>query len=162
MRVLPALGLAVLLAGCTSFGHMRLKPGASTAEVLSAMGAPATEFANPDGSRQLVYPKGPMGTQTYMVHLDQGGTLTRLDQVLNDDQFQRIQVGLASDQVRRMIGPPYRVIRFDNLKQDAWDYRYSDSWGYLCDFSVMIDDRGRVAGKVITRLNAGRDSGGFR
>ena len=124
------------------------------------MGPPALEFDNPDGSRQLAYTTGPLGTQTFMVYV-KGGSVERIEQVLTDDMFFRIQSGVTTrEDVRRMIGPPYRIVRFENLKQHAWDYRFRDTWGYLADFSVMIDDRGIVASKVIARIEP-RDSTGM-
>jgi hypothetical protein len=147
--------LALLLAACTPFGLVR--PGAPEAEMRRSMGTPAMEFDNPDGSRQLVFTTGPLGTQTFMVTVS-NGTVRRSEQVLTDDTFFRIHAGTTTrEEVRHMIGPPYRVVRFNNLGQDAWDYRFRDTWGYLADFSVMIDDRGVVANKVITRMESGRD-----
>ena len=162
MRILLAAVLAVLLAACSTYQRYGLKPGASTAaDVQRSMGAPAMEFNNPDGSRQLAYTTSPLGTETFMVFVDRDGILERIDQVLTDDQFYRIHAGRTSRQeVQKMIGPPWRIVRFDNLKQDAWDYHYRDSWGYLCYVSVMMDDQGMVAGKVIQRIESGRDRAG--
>jgi hypothetical protein len=157
VRILAALGVMMIVAACSMLG---VKPGASEAEVRRAMGAPALEFPNPDGSRQLVFTTGPLGTQTFMVYVSKDGTVQRVDQALTDDTFYRIQTGTTTgEDVRRLIGPPYRVVRFDNLRQDAWDYRFRDAWGYLADFSVMVDDRGVVAGKVTARIESGRDGG---
>jgi outer membrane protein assembly factor BamE (lipoprotein component of BamABCDE complex) len=153
----------LVLAGCSTYERYGLKQGTSTeGEVRKAMGTPRLEFANGDGTRQLAYPKGPLGTETYMVFLGRDGVVDRIEQVLTDDSFQRIMPGRTSgDDVRRMIGPPWRSVRFDNLRQDAWDYRFRDSWGYMADFSVMIDDGGMVASKVVVRIEAGRDGQGM-
>jgi hypothetical protein len=150
---LAGLVAAALLSGCAGMG---VQPGAPEAEARRAMGTPATEYTLADGTRQLVYPTGPLGTQTFMVYVS-NGSVQRVQQVLGDDTFYRIQNGMSGDEVRRMIGPPWRVTRFDNLGQTAWDYRFRDTWGYLADFSAMIDDRGLVAGKVIVRIESGRD-----
>jgi hypothetical protein len=156
IRILAALGAMMVAAACSMFG---VKPGASEAEARRAYGTPALEFPGPDGSRQLVFTTGPLGTQTFMVYVSRDGTVQRVDQALTDEIFYRIQTGTTTGaDVRRLIGPPHRVVRFDNLRQDAWDYRYRDSWGYLANFSVMVDDRGVVAGKVTVRIESGRDA----
>ncbi|QJR14477.1 outer membrane protein assembly factor BamE [Usitatibacter palustris] len=154
MKSLASVAFLALL-GCASAGS--LKPGVSTeADVRQTMGPPAEENTLRDGTRRLAYPQGPQGTQTYMVSM-KDGRVTQVEQVLTDDQFQQIRAGTTAEEVRRMIGPPWRIVRFDNLKQDAWDYRFRDSWGYLADFSVMVDDRGIVASKVTVRQDGGRD-----
>ncbi|APV51791.1 hypothetical protein BWI17_20175 [Betaproteobacteria bacterium GR16-43] len=157
MRLPIVIAAALLASACTPMST--LPPGSPEAQARSALGTPAAEYDNPDGTRQLVYPRGPLGTETYMVFL-KGGTVQRVDQVLTDGNFSLIQSGVTTgDQVRRMIGPPYRVVRFENLKQYAWDYRFRDTWGYLAIFSVMVDDRGVVANKVIARIESSRDGG---
>lgn len=156
MRLLIVLSGMLLASACTPMATLR--PGSPESQARSALGTPAAEYDNADGTHQLVYPRGPLGTETYMVFL-RGGAVQRVEQVLTDDNFYRIQAGVTTgEEVRRMIGPPYRVVRFDNLKQNAWDYRFRDSWGYLAIFSVMVDDRGVVATKVIARIEASRDS----
>ena len=156
----PAILLAAAaLAGCASPAF--LSTGAPEAEARRTLGQPSMELENPDGSRQLVYPTGPQGTQTFMVHLGKEGTVQRVEQVLTEETFMRIRTGTTTgEEVRRMLGPPWRVVRFDNLGANAWDYRFRDAWGYLADFSVMIDDRGVVASKFTARIEP-RDSGGF-
>lgn len=158
LRTAMLLGAALAIGACAPFAGVR--PGAPEADARHAMGQPALEFDHPDGSHQLAYTTGPLGTQTFMVYV-KAGSVQRIEQVLTDDTFHRIQAGITTrEEVRRMIGPPYRVVRFENLKQHAWDYRFRDTWGYLADFSVMIDDRGIVAGKVIARIEP-RDSTGM-
>lgn len=148
---------ALAVAACTPMAS--IPPGAPESQARATLGAPAAEYDNPDGTRQLVYPRGPLGTETYMVWV-KAGTVQRVEQVLTDDNFFRIQSGVTTaDQVRRMIGPPSRVVRFDNLQQFAWDYRFRDTWGYLAIFSVMVDDRGIVASKVVVRIESSKDGG---
>lgn len=154
MRSAFVIAAALGLCACAT-----VRIGAPEAELHRSMGSPAMQFDLPDGTRQLVFPTGPLGTQTFMVYV-KGGNVQRSEQVLTDDTFYRIQSGVTTrEELRRMIGPPYRMVRFDNLGQVAWDYRFRDTWGYLADFSAMVDERGVVANKVITRLEQSRDSG---
>jgi outer membrane protein assembly factor BamE (lipoprotein component of BamABCDE complex) len=77
---------------------------------------------------------------------------TGSQRVLDDDKVNAIQRGMTSDEVIARIGPPYQRVPFANLNAVAWDYRYTDTWGYLCEFSVMMGADQKVAGKVNRRL----------
>ena len=142
--------LAATLAAC---GGPALRPGAPEAEVRQVLGQPAVELPTPQGGRQLAYPSGPFGLQTYMAHLGRDGRLVRLEQVLDDSRFHAITPGMTSEELLRHIGPPYRRMRFDNLRQTAWDYKFRDTWGYLAMLSVMIDDRGLVVSRITQRFD---------
>jgi outer membrane protein assembly factor BamE (lipoprotein component of BamABCDE complex) len=71
---------------------------------------------------------------------------------LNDDKVNAIQHGMTSDEVIARIGEPYQRVPFTNLNAIAWDYRYTDTWGYLCEFSVMMGADRKVINKVNRRL----------
>ena len=146
-----AVALAALAAGACAVQSLR--PGASEAEVRQAMGRPALEFPTGDGGRQLAFTTGPFGTQTYMAYLGGDGRLQRVEQVLDDSRFHAIQPGMTREELLRHIGPPYQTLRFDNLRQTAWDYRFRDTWGYIAILSVMIDDQGRVASRITQRID---------
>src|SRR3954454_492749 len=103
-RSMFSIAFTLALAGCAVDGG-NLKPGVSTAdEATRAMGRPAMEFTNADGSRTLAFPRGPLGTQTFMVDVSRDGTVQSVRQVLSDEVFNRIRPGLTRDQVLRMIG----------------------------------------------------------
>jgi len=123
------------------------------------MGPPALEMTNPDGSRQMAYPKGYFTGQTFMVHVSRDGRFEGIQQVLNEDNFYRIRPGLTRDEVLRMLGPPVETMDFPRLQQTAWEYRYQDAWGYVAFLSVMIDRDGIVVGKTTRRLDRGNERG---
>ena len=153
--VIPLLPL--VLAACVSYNGAGLQPGVATeAQVRGAMGAPAAEFANADGSRELAYPRGPLGTQTFMADLGGDGRLQRIRQVLNDDVFNRVQPGIGREDVMRLIGPPGQRMAFPLSGNDAWDYRYVDSWGYIAVFSVTFNHDGIVVSKISQRVERDR------
>ena len=158
MRILFSL-LGLLAGACTVYEGLGLKPGvASENDVRRTMGQPALEMANPDGTRNMAYPRGPFGTQTLMVQLGRDGMLQAIHPVLNEDNFYRIQQGQSRDDVLRLIGPPVETMDFPRLQQQAWDYRFQDTWGYVAIFSVMFDRQGKVVGKVTRRLERDRPS----
>jgi len=147
MRNRVAIAFVAVLAGCASYGGGSLPPGAPEAQVRSVMGAPALEFPNADGSRRLVYPRGPLGTQTFMADIDPNGILQSITPVLSDDSFYQVKPGMTREQVLRTIGPPGEAMYFARTNQDAWDYRYQDTWGYVAIFSVNLD---KASGQVVS------------
>ena len=149
--------IVLLLAGCAASDGLGLRAGVSSeGEVRRTMGVPALELANTDGSRQLAYPGGPYGTQTFMVKVGRDGFLQAIQPVLDEDHFYRIHPGQTRDDVLRLIGPPGETMEFARLQQVAWDYRFQDTWGYTAIFSVMFDREGRVVGKVTRRIERDR------
>lgn len=151
------LAAAAACAGCAAYNGYNLQPGVSTeAQVRSVMGAPALEFANGDGSRQLAYPRGPLGTQTFMADVGTDGKLVAMRGVLTDDTFYQVVPGLTRDQILRLIGPPGETMAFPRLNQVAWDYRFVDTWGYTAIFSVMFDQNWIVVGKFTRRIERDR------
>ena len=150
-----AVAALVLVSACAGYGGTGLKPGSATdADVRATMGTPAMEMRDPDGSRHLYYPRGPMGNQTFVADVGHDGVLREVRQVLGDDTFNRIQPGMTGEEVLRMIGPPREKMHFANLGQTAWDYKFRDTWGYEAIFSVMVGDNGVVVGKITRRIEA--------
>lgn len=147
---LALAGLA--LAACASYSGYGLQPGAATEnDVRTTMGRPALELADRGGGKELIYPKGPLGTQTFIAHLDSKGVLTVIDQVLDDDHFRAIREGQTQDDVLRLIGPPGDTMGFRSGNY-AWQYRFMDSWGYLSDFNVTFNREGIVVDKIAIRV----------
>lgn len=153
MKRTCVLMVAIAAAGCAAYDGRGLRPGASTeADVRAVMGPPALEMRDPDGSRALYYPKGPQGRHTYVAEVSSSGVLRDVRNVLNDDVFNGIRPGLTADDVLRRIGPPREKAYFPNLRQTAWDYKFTDTWGYESILSVMLDEQNIVVGKVTRRI----------
>ncbi|HET7547013.1 MAG TPA: hypothetical protein VFJ86_04550 [Usitatibacter sp.] len=143
-------GLA--LAACASYSGNGLKPGAATEnDVRATMGRPALELPDRGGGKELIYPKGPLGTQTFIAHVDAKGVLAGIDQVLDDDHFRDIREGQTRDDVLRMIGPPGETMGFRSGNY-AWQYRFMDTWGYLSNFNVTFNREGIVVDKIAIRI----------
>ena len=147
--------LGILLAACASYSGYNLQAGTSTRDdVVRTMGAPAMEFPNPDGSRRLAYPRGPIGLETFMVDVDRSGVVREVNQVLTDGTFNRIQPGMTREAVLRMIGPPGDVMEFPRMNQESLEWRYMDTWRYIAFFSVNFDrGSGVVVSKFTRRLD---------
>ncbi len=157
MHRLAQAFVAIVLAACASYGGSSLKPGASPeAEVRATMGVPAVQFGSADGSKDLFYPRGPLGTETFIAKVGSDGILRELRNVLTDDTFSAISAGMTEQDILRMIGPPGKTMPFPLSDTHAWDYRYVDTFGYNATFSVTFNAKGIVLSKLTTRIE-GRD-----
>ena len=142
MRLLSAIFLAPLLAGCAGYGGTELKPGeAGLDDVLRVMGQPAMRWENPDGSLQLAYPRGPMGFHSYMVEIGKDRKLQRLENVMDPKAFARIHVGMTKSQVLHILGPaePSWTVYFKARDELVWEWRYCDEWSEAARFNVLFD-----------------------
>ena len=117
-----------------------------------ALGPPAGEYANADGSRTLAYPQGYYSGQTFLADVDRSGTVRGVRQALVEESFQRIDPGMTRDDVLRLIGPPVDSMAFPNRREISWEYRFMDAWGYRALFFVNFDERGVVVGKFTRRI----------
>jgi hypothetical protein len=81
-------------------------------------------------------------------------------QTLHDGaQLTRIQRGMTGDEVLRALGPPNETMKFARTRTETLDYRYTDAWGYLCLYSIVIDESGHVVSTISARLNDGGEKG---
>ncbi len=153
MKTAAAAFAALLLASCASYDGRGLRPGVSSeADVRGLMGPPALELGADDGGKRLAYPRGPLGTQTFMADIGRDGRLEEVRQVLNDDTFNAIRPGLTRDDVLFRLGPPGETMQFPLSGNTAWDYRYKDTWGYLAVLSVTFDPSWIVVSRITRRL----------
>lgn len=122
--LLLGLSLTLALAGCDYFALQELRPGVSTArEVRERLGEPGMEWEEGDGGRTWEFPRGPAGTDTYMATLGPDGVLRRIEQVLTEDNFARIEKGMDEGRVRRLLGRPGSVQHFPLKPETVWDWR---------------------------------------
>jgi outer membrane protein assembly factor BamE (lipoprotein component of BamABCDE complex) len=71
---------------------------------------------------------------------------------LREEDFLRVTQGMSQPEVRSALGGPQRTEAFARTRQEAWDYAFTDAWGYFAVMSVIFDDQGRVIGKRHTRV----------
>jgi len=158
LLVLPGLWL---LSACASYGGRGLEPGVATLpEVLATMGQPAMNWRDADGSQQLAYPRGPAGSQTFMVFVAPDGRLQRIEAVLDMEHFARIEPGKSNkESVLRLIGPsvPQWTNYFKARDELVWEWRYCDTWNQLARLDVLFDATSGVGRTAYQRP----DLGGF-
>lgn len=142
MRLLISILASLLLAACAAYSGSGLKPNeARLADVLRVMGKPAMQWQDADGSRQLAYPRGPMGVHTYMVHIGSDGTLQSIENVMNRKSFARIRPGMTKEEVLHLLGPsePSWTTYYKARDELVWESRYCDEWREAARFDVLFD-----------------------
>jgi hypothetical protein len=149
--------LAMLLAGCASYGGAGLKPGeAGIEDVQRLMGPPAMRWQDADGSVQLAYPHGPAGYHTFMVKLGPDGRLQTIANVLDSKNFARIHVGMTKEQVLRALGPsPFGADYFAVRDELVWSWHFCSDIGTAARFMVLFDGT-----SGIVRGTMAQDEGG--
>ena len=135
--------LVSLLSACAGYSGRGLQPGtADLQDVLATMGLPALQWQDANGRRQLAYPRGPEGTQTFMAHIGSDGKLEKIEGVLDPQHFARIENG-KSDQatVLRLLGSsqPQWTAYFTARDELVWEWRFCDSWNQVARFDVLFD-----------------------
>jgi hypothetical protein len=125
LRWLTVVFLIVPFLGCVSEGR-NLKPGVHDAPAVRAeMGAPAEVLGLPGGGEVWFYPYGRSGRLTYRVELGPDGKLRSVEQVLYEQNFDRIIDGKTTrEELRRMLGPPNHEWLAMNGWETIWDYSY--------------------------------------
>lgn len=168
MKRLLAAALVAALFGCAGYGGRGLAPGQSTLDdVLVVMGPPAMQWNDPDGSRRLAYPRGPMGVHAYMVDIAPDGRLARIENAMAMPAFAKVTAGMSPGEVLRLLGPSVAewTSYFASRDELVWGWRYCDDWNQLARFFVLFDGtRETVRSTMSLREdqvgNCGGDRGG--
>lgn len=139
---LTALAVAAL-SGCSAYAPSGLPPGATAAEVVSAMGPPTGTGQAP---QRLEFARGPYGKHTYMVDFDAYGRLRSWEQVLTERNFFQVLPGQTQDEVIRRLGRPSTTFPIGRQHIIVWNYRYETPF---CQwFQVSIGTAADTLGRV--------------
>jgi SmpA / OmlA family len=148
-RVLTCLCLAAALAaliGCDSEKIVELTPGEATeAEVRQKFGAPDDVWEEDNGVRVLEFSRQPEGTRNWHARIGADGKLIAFKNILTLANIDKIQTGMSELQVRRLIGKPGKVQRFDLQKQTTWEYRYADASAQTGMFTATFNNDMKVS-----------------
>lgn len=139
--------IVLLLAACDPRNIRELEEGFSTeADVRARFGEPENIWDAPGGGRTLEYNRQPAGHQNYMITIGPDGSMSALRQVLTPTNFAQVVPGMMMEQVRRMLGKPMRVTRFELKRESHYDWRYQDgpNAGDSRIFTVVFDSDLRV------------------
>jgi len=124
LRTLAAVASRIGFYGFDGIHLAALKPGrATTRDVRERFGAAAAEWPNSDGGATWEYPRGPAGTQCWMLTLDHRGVLQKIEQALTEENFARIERDWSAAQVRRLLGKPASEAGFPLKPEIVWEWR---------------------------------------
>ncbi|MEO8203115.1 MAG: hypothetical protein ABI630_04580 [Betaproteobacteria bacterium] len=121
--------LVLTLGGCASYDGRALAPGATVAQVESAMGAPALRVAQPDGGTALYFSRGPEGRHTYVALMNKDGTLRSIEQRLTLASLNKLVPGTTTKKdVTELFGPPdpYATTKLALSGREVWEYKWLD------------------------------------
>ncbi|QNP61182.1 outer membrane protein assembly factor BamE domain-containing protein [Paenacidovorax monticola] len=143
---LAAIALGLLaLTGCDPQRISELEEDVSTeADVRDRFGVPENVWQEPDGSHTLEYNRQPAGHQNYMITIGPNGKMTALRQVLAPHNFEKVQPGMAQDQVRRMLGKPAKRTTYELKQETEWDWNWTDAPTRDMVFTVVFGPDGLV------------------
>ena len=142
---LAAIAAALLLAGCDPQRISELEEGVATeADVRARFGQPEQVWDGPGGARVFEYNRQPAGQKNYMITIGPEGRMSALRQVLNPDNFARVQPGMMMEEVRRMLGKPAKAITYSLKNETAWDWRYLQPPNTPMVFTVWFNPDMRV------------------
>jgi outer membrane protein assembly factor BamE (lipoprotein component of BamABCDE complex) len=151
--IVPLLLLgSTLLAACAGYTPGDLQPGTPIGDVIARMGQPTGEYRGPDGMRRVEFARGPAGKHTYMVDVNPQGQVVKWEQVLTDQKFSALMVGMSEADVLYTIGRPSEVLSIPRRQEQVWSYRYP-SYETCIWFQVNIDQ----PTKKVTQLGHGID-----
>ncbi len=110
------------LAGCAAF--QLPEPGTTVSQVEGRMGPAADKRVHSDGETWYYYPRQPHGLMMYVARVDKDGRLLAIEQRLTDENVAKIEKGKTrADEVRDLLGPPWKVWPFPRMQRDIWEYR---------------------------------------
>jgi hypothetical protein len=117
-----AFAAAAALAGCASF--QAPEPGTPVSRVEAQMGPAADKRVHSDGETLYYYPRQPHGLAMYVARVDKDGRLVALEQRLTDENVAKLEKGKTkADDVRDLLGPPWKVWPYPRMQRDIWEYR---------------------------------------
>ena len=81
---------------------------------------------------------------------------------LRNGLIPQVQQGMTREQIVAIMGKPDQEMVFERSNTVAWDYRYTDSWGFMAVFAVTFGAEGRVVSTTTWRLNDRGSSSGMQ
>jgi hypothetical protein len=145
LKTLAAALALLALAACDPQRIAELEEGVATeADVRARFGQPENVWDGPNGERIYEYNRQPAGHKNYMISISPDGKMVALRQVLNPNNFARVQPGMMMEDVRKMLGKPMKITPYDLKQEVAWDWRFMEPPNSSMVFTVWFNPDMRV------------------
>ena len=155
------LVVALWAVGCASFDGRGLVPGQSTEKDVEAlMGVPAFQVKGTNGDTVLYFSRQPTGRKNYAAYIRPDGVLRGVDQLLTEQNIALIVRDVSTrEQVRQIVGPPWRTSRFERMGREVWEYNMVNvtQWDYF--LYVQFSDDG-IAREIMMVKDYTKETGG--
>lgn len=153
---LPTLLLAALLAGCAGYSPQGLPEGSSQAQAIEQLGPPTGRYGLEGGGTRLEFARGPYGKHTFMLDFDGQDRLLGWEQVLTEENFYKLRIGMSKDEVLRSIGHPSDVSFLPRQQHQLWSYRYETPFCIWFQVSLTTSDKVAELGHNVDPICASR------
>ena len=119
-----SIAAILLAAGCAGYDGRGLVPGQSSAAEVEALMGPASDTRKAaNGETVRYYSRLPAGRDMYAARIGPDGRLIAIEQRLTEEYVAKLRPGSSrADDVRDVLGPPYRVDAFPRLEREIWTY----------------------------------------
>lgn len=123
IRLLTLLA-SIAVSSCAGYAPSKTSIGQDRATLIASMGQPE-RIQTADGFEVLHYPRGPSGSHTYFVSIDDNGRVTKWEQVLTEERFNTISPGMTNEQVIGILGITKITHGLARNRGYVWHYRYA-------------------------------------
>jgi hypothetical protein len=139
--IIPIM-LSMLLAGCVLGPPPQA--GEPMAAVESRLGHPSARYSV-GGETIHEYGAGAFGQFTYMARYGQDGRLLSYEQVLTDEKFATIRLGMDDkDTILHTFGQPAETMFLSLRDLEVWSYRYKQSGVWDAMMHIHFSRDGKV------------------
>ena len=145
-----------MLAACAT--PQSLKPGTTVEQARAALGTPTGSYSLAGGGTRLQYSNQPFDQVVWNADFDAQGRLARVEQVMSDAAFARVQSGKDTrSDVLRDFGQPADTFSYKLVNETAWMYRYYTQGGFKAAMFIYFDPQG-----IVKRTETGMDPWSIR
>ncbi len=96
--------------------------GQGKSSLIRKQGPPMRTTVLPSGER-LDYSRGPDGLNTFFVYLDNAGKVSKVEQVVTEENFKLIKPGMTRDEVINTLGDAPKRHEIGRDRGYVWSYR---------------------------------------